>query len=209
MQKIIFLLFIIGCVGLFYFLDLSLFQDPQNIRKFVLSFGFWSPIVFVVLFTLVPLTLFPDSLLAIAGGLVFGFGFGSLYILIGAFCGATVSFYIARYFSSWLREKLGDGELLNLDAKVKKNGFMVILLLRLVPLVPFDIISYSAGLSKIHYRDFIFATCVGIIPGVLVYANIGAQALDIGSNDFYISLALLIALLLFSLIMQKRLKKKF
>lgn len=92
---------------------------------------------------------------------------------------------------------------------MKKNGFLIVFLLRLVPLVPFDIISYSAGFSSIRFRDFISATLVGIIPGVVVYANIGAQSLAFGTNSFYLSIAFLVGLIVFSLIFKKQVKRKF
>lgn len=209
MKKIIFLLLLACVIGVFYTLDVFSFSSVNEIKDFVLSYGFYAPLVFIILFTIIPLTLFPDALLAIAGGLIFGLYEGSLYIMIGAFCGATLSFFIARYCGSWLRGKLKSEKFLNIDNAVKKNGFLIIFLLRLIPLVPFDIISYSAGFSSIRYKDFILASLIGVIPGVLVYANIGAASLAFGSNEFYISIALLLALMVISMLFKKNLKKKF
>ncbi len=203
----VFMLFVL-LVGGMYYLDIFSFASPEQVKEFVLSYGIWAPLIFIILFTFVPLTLFPDAILAIAGGLIFGFGMGSVYIMIGALCGATLSFYIARFYGSWLREKLQGEKFLNIDEQVKENGFLIVFLLRLIPLVPFDIISYSAGFSSIKYKDFILATCVGIIPGVLVYANIGAQSLAFGSNSFYLSLALLLGLIILSMLFKKRVQKR-
>lgn len=205
-----FLVFIVlgFLIGLFYYMDIFSFTNPQQIKEFVLSYGVFAPIIFIILFTFVPLTLFPDAILAIAGGLIFGLFEGSIYIMIGALCGATLSFYLARFYGSWLREKLKGEKFLNIDEQVKNNGFLIIFLLRLIPLVPFDIISYSAGFSSIRYKDFILATFIGIIPGVLVYANIGAQSLEFGSNNFYFSIALLIGLIVISMLFKKRVQKK-
>ena len=81
---------------------------------------------------------------------------------------------------------------------------MIVFLLRLIPLIPFDAISYGAGLSKIRYMDFLGATCIGILPGVLVYSNIGDKSLDIYSADFYLSLAILALLVAVSHYAKKR-----
>lgn len=209
MKKTIFYVIIAVVLGSFYYFDIFSFTSPSEIRDYVLSFGSFAPIVFIILFTIVPLTLFPDALLAIAGGLIFGLFEGSLYIMIGALCGATLSFYISRFYGSWLKEKLKNEKLLNLDKNIKENGFLIIFLLRLIPLVPFDIISYSAGFSSIRYKDFILATLFGIIPGVVVYANIGAQSLNFGSSSFYLSIAFLIGLTVVSMIFKNKLKRKF
>ena len=209
MKKSLFLICIIAIMAIFYYFNLFSFSNVDQIKEFVLGYGYFAPIVFILLFAIVPLTLFPDAILAIAGGLIFGLYEGTLYIIIGALCGATLSFYIARYYGSWIREKLKGENFLNIDKAVKKNGFLIILLLRLVPLVPFDIISYSAGFSSIRYKDFILASGLGIIPGVLVYANIGAQSLNFGSNEFYISISLLVALVVVSMMFKNNLKRKF
>jgi len=209
MKKVLLFVIIGAILGVFYYLDLFSFTDPAQIRDYILSFGSFAPIVFIILFTIVPLTLFPDAILAIAGGLIFGLYEGSIYIMIGALCGSTLSFYIARWYGSWIKEKLKNETFLDIDKNIKKNGFLIIFLLRLVPLVPFDIISYSAGFSSIKYRDFILATFIGIIPGVVVYANIGAESLNLGSSSFYFSIAFLIGLIVVSMMFKNKLKKRF
>lgn len=184
------------------------YAQVEQIKTFVLGFGIYAPLMFILLFTLAPLIFFPDGILALAGGLIFGFAWGSFYIVLGALCGGTLSFYLARLYGNKMREKLAHEKLINFQKSVKKHGFIMILLLRLVPLVPFNIISYSAGFSTIRYRDFFFATLLGMSPGVLVYANIGAQSLSFGSREFYISIGLLVALVVVSMVLKQRVKKR-
>lgn len=195
-------------MALFYNLDMFSFSKVEEIRTLVLSFGIYAPLVFIVLFALAPLVFFPDGILALAGGLIFGFYMGSLYILLGALCGGTLSFYIARVYGKWLHKKLAHEKWVSFNKNIKKHGFITIFLLRLVPLVPFNIISYSAGFSHIAYRDFFFATLLGMIPGVLIYANIGAHALAFGSVQFYLSIAFLGGLVVVSMVLQKWIKKR-
>ncbi|WP_263831733.1 TVP38/TMEM64 family protein [Sulfurospirillum oryzae] len=184
------------------------YAQVEVIRTFVLGFGMYAPLIFILLFTLAPLIFFPDGILALAGGLIFGFALGSVYIVLGALCGGTLSFYLARLYGNKMREKLAHEKLINFQKSVQKHGFVMILLLRLVPLVPFNIISYSAGFSTIRYRDFFFATLLGMSPGVLVYANIGAQSLSFGSSEFYISVGLLVVLVVVSMVLKQRVKKR-
>nr|WP_279288975.1 VTT domain-containing protein [Anaerosolibacter carboniphilus] len=150
------------------------------------------------MFTIVPLTLFPDSVLAIAGGMCFGLFWGSIYTMIGALCGGTLSFYISRLIGKNFIKNILKKDLGELSSSIEEKGFFIILLLRLIPLFPYDIISYSAGLSNIRYRDFLLATIFGTIPGIIVFTNVGDKATDVGSTGFYISISLLVILLLAS-----------
>ena len=182
--------------------------SPTEIKNYVLSFGVYAPLIYIILFTIVPLTLFPDSILAIAGGMIFGIVNGAIYTMIGAVCGASLSFYLSRTFGQTiLKSLLGKHSILPLE-KFKSKGFIFILILRLIPLIPFDIISYSAGLSEIKYKDFILATVFGIIPGVFVFTNIGDKSIDIGSDAFYVSLALLIGLITITVLIKRKISIK-
>ncbi|MDU6248580.1 MAG: TVP38/TMEM64 family protein, partial [Paeniclostridium sordellii] len=179
---------------------LSMNIGVEDIQDYVSSFGRLAPLVYIIMFALVPLTLFPDSILVIGGGMVFGLFKGYIYTLIGALIGATISFYISRKLGRAFVKKLTKEKLDNIEELINSKGFFIVLILRLVPLFPFDIISYGSGLTSIKYKDFLLATIIGTIPGILVFTNIGAQSVNIGSNSFYISIMGLILLVLLSLI---------
>lgn len=178
--------------------------DSYSIKNYINSFGVLSPIIYIIMFTLVPLTLFPDSILAVAGGMAFGLIYGTLYTIIGAVFGATLSFYIARFLGRDVVNKLVHGKGKWFENGVEKKGFFVVLMLRLIPLVPFDIISYGAGLSKIKFKDFLLGTVIGIVPGVLVFSNLGDKCINTSSVGFIMSVILLILLFTVSFIMKKR-----
>lgn len=204
---IVFIIFICLLGFLVYFLRNTILAkevSAVSIKEYINSYGVISPIVYIILFTLVPLTLFPDSILAIAGGMAFGMVQGSIYTVIGAVCGASLSFYIARVLGRTVVDKLVRGKGKWFEDGVEKNGFLVVFILRLIPLVPFDVISYGSGLSKIKFKDFILATTVGIIPGILVFINLGDKALNVKSKQFVMSIVLLVLLCLVSFIMKKK-----
>ncbi|MGL5693293.1 MAG: TVP38/TMEM64 family protein [Peptostreptococcaceae bacterium] len=176
----------------------------DEIKAYVESFGNVGPLVYIIMFALVPLTLFPDSILAIAGGLIFGLGKGYIYTTIGALIGGSISFYISRYWGRDIVKKITKEKLDKIEHMVNNQGFTIIFLLRLIPLFPFDVISYGAGLTCVKYKDFILATLIGTIPGILVFTNLGAQVVNIGSNNFYISIALLILLFIVSIALKNK-----
>lgn len=127
-----------------------------------------------------------------------------VYTIIGAIIGGTISFYISRVLGREIVEKIIKGRGKWFEDGVEKRGFLLIFILRLIPLFPFDIISYGAGLSKIKYKDFAFGTLIGIIPGVLIFTNLGDKTLNTKSPEFIIAIALLILLLLISYFLKKR-----
>lgn len=176
----------------------------NDIKDYVSSFGNLAPVIYIIMFALVPLTLFPDSILAIAGGLLFGLYNGYIYTAVGALVGSTISFYISKKLGRNIVKKLTKDKLDNVEEMINNKGFYIIFLLRLIPLFPFDVISYGAGLTKVRYKDFILATFLGTIPGILVFTNIGAQSLNIGSSSFYISISSLILLILISIILKNK-----
>ncbi len=176
----------------------------ESVKDYVNSFGSLAPLVYIVMFTFVPLTLFPDSVLVISAGMLFGIYAAAVYTMMGAICGATLAFFLSRFLGKDLIEKLLQHKGGQIVEEIGKKGFILILILRLIPLVPFDVISYGAGLSKIKYGDFIFATLLGIIPGVLVFTNLGDKAGNLGSIEFLEALVILGLLLVTSYLMRKK-----
>lgn len=201
------------CLILMFILMINRFNifenfSPVDIKNFVTDYGVYAPLIYILLFTVVPLTFFPDSFLAIASGMIFGLTGGFIYTMIGALCGATFAFYIARLLRSERVIALIKAKASGLENSIEKKGFFIILLLRLIPLFPMDAISYSAGFSSAKYRDFISATALGTIPGILVFTNIGDKSLDVNSSAFYLSIALLLLLFMASFFLKKKFSLK-
>ena len=182
----------------------SLNLGIDDIKGYVDSFGKFAPIVYIIMFALIPLTLFPDSILAIAGGLVFGLFRGYIYTTIGALIGGTISFFISRYWGRDVVKKLTKEKLDKIENMINNRGFVIVFLLRLIPLFPFDVISYGSGLTSIKYKDFLLATFFGTIPGILVFTNLGAESVNIGSNSFYLSISALILLFVVSIFLKNK-----
>ena len=202
--KILISIILIIIIGSIMYKLLRMNINSKDIQAYVSSFGKLAPLVYIIMFALVPLTLFPDSVLAIGGGLIFGLFKGYIYTLIGALIGASLSFYISRKLGRNFVKKLTKEKLDGIEYMINSKGFFVVLMLRLIPLFPFDIISYGAGLTSIKYKDFLFATIIGTIPGILVFTNIGAQSFNIGSNGFYMSIMALILLVIASIFLKNK-----
>lgn len=189
------------------FIDKDLI-NINNIRELILNAGIFAPIIYIIAFSLVPLTFFPDSLLAILGGSLFGLYQGSIFTIIGALIGGSISFFLSRLLGNRFIKPSKNKKLLNIEEILKNQGFLTILILRLIPLFPFDLISYGAGLTSIKYNDFFFGTLIGTIPGIIVFINLGAQWISLDKTSIYCSISILILFILFSLILKKSYLKK-
>ena len=144
---------------------------PEVIRHYILGFGPWALTVFVGLYALNTVSLLPPiGIMSLAAGFIFGPFLGSVGIMLGAFLGTSTTFFISRIFGGGFVEKItkGNAKAVEFQEKLNQKGFVTILLVRLIPLIPWEVVNYAAGLSKIKYKDFIFATLIGIFPAVLI-----------------------------------------
>jgi len=106
---------------------------------------------------------------------LFGPFIGWIYTYIGENLSATVAFFAARYFGRNFVKENENAFIQKYDKKLKTNGFETVLILRLIPLFPFDFVNYASGLSSIKYRHYIFATLLGVIPGLTAYIFLGGS----------------------------------
>ena len=170
----------------------------------------WAPVLFVVGYASATAFALPGSALTIAGGAVFGFWGGALLNTIGANIGANAAFGMARLLGRDGVERLVGPRLQGLQKATADHGFLGLLILRLVPLVPFNALNFGSGLTALRWRDYALATVIGIFPGTLVYTFF-ADALVQGSTQasqdailrLWIAAGLLVALSLIPLLAKR------
>lgn len=167
---------------------------PESIRNLIVSFGWWGPVVYIFIYTIRPLLLFPAIILTLAGGLAFGPWWGTVYVVVGGLLGACLCFAIARLLGREKTKKyLGNfSQVEALDRQMDKNGFKTMLIMRVVPIFPYDPVSYLAGLSNISFRDYTLATAIGMVPGAFAYNVLGYSLTDMLSPAFLMAVALVI-----------------
>ena len=183
---------------------------PQQLQEAVSRCGNWAALAYIGLFTLLPAFFFPVAVLALAGGLLFGLIWGSLYTFLGAILNCTLMFLLARYagrekVAQLIEKKLSHLWRRRLAGLNSGRGFLLLVILRLIPAVPYNLINYAFGLTAMSYRTYILASAIGIIPGTLAFINIGDKALDITSPDFRIAIGLLGLLLAVTALLGKKL----
>jgi uncharacterized membrane protein YdjX (TVP38/TMEM64 family) len=150
---------------------------PERVRDFVLSFGAWAPVMYLAVYgqPVVPL---PASLMSTAGGMAFGPVWGTMAALGGATMRACTQFGVARLLGREAVAKLLRGRAARLDQAVGERGFKTVLLIRLIPNVPFDMQNYALGFSTVRPAPYAVATFLGIIPGCFAFAYLGHSLTD-------------------------------
>ena len=197
-----------GLGGLCWYLGTLV--TPQELQAALQGLGSWAAIGYIGLFTMLPAFFFPVAVLALAGGLLFGLWWGSLYTFLGAILNCTLMFFLARFsgrkqVEALIEKKLSpvwQQRLANLNSN---GGFALLIILRLIPAVPYNLINYAFGLSAMKYSTYILASSIGIIPGTFAFINIGDKALDVTSPDFWIAIGLLLLLLAVTAALGKKL----
>jgi uncharacterized membrane protein YdjX (TVP38/TMEM64 family) len=151
-----------------------LFNSPKNLKRYILSYGSFSVLAFIAIYSIKPVLLIvPSSLLSILAGNIFGPWYGLILSMISCFFSASLAFFLAKKLGKSFVDKLLKGKGLKIDSDIEKHGFKVMLLMRLSFVFPYDPLSYAAGLSSMRYKDFISGTILGILPEMVAYSFMG------------------------------------
>ena len=188
--------------------------SPEVLHTHLTALGPWAPAGYMFLFTVLPAVFFPVAVLALAGGLLFGLLWGSIYTFLGAMLNCTLMFLLSRHFGRgridrYVTEKLPPVWRTRLRQAGGRQGFFLLILLRLIPAVPYNLINYAFGLTDMGLAPYLLASAAGIIPGTLVFINLGDKALNPASPAFGTAAGLLAALLAATALLGKRLFPNF
>lgn len=138
-------------------------------------------LVFCLLYIASSSALLPGSILTLGAGLAFGVALGTALVVPASMTSAFLAFVIARYFarSGFVQRvveqrRIGAiGDVVASDA-LAKSGFKLVLLLRLSPVVPFSLLNYALGLTKVSLGDYLRASFWGMLPGTILYVYLGS-----------------------------------
>lgn len=148
--------------------------DIDAVRARVEQAGLWGPALFFAVYVGLSLIPCPKALLTAAGGALFGLVGGAGLSVTAALLGAIISFGLGRLLGRETVNRLIRGRLARVDGLLSDNGLSAVLVVRLVPLVPFIAINYASGLSGVRFRHYVLGSAIGMVPGSLAYAALGA-----------------------------------
>lgn len=171
--------------------------DAAALQAWVEGAGTAGPLLFIGVYALVTVLFLPGSVITLAGGVLFGPVWGTVYNLTGATIGAALAFLIARYLAAgWVTQRTG-GRMKQLVDGVEQEGWRFVAFVRLVPLFPFNLLNYALGLTRIRFWHYVLASYIFMLPGATAYTWLGyagREALTGGEGmirNILIALALL------------------
>jgi uncharacterized membrane protein YdjX (TVP38/TMEM64 family) len=160
--------------------------NPQelliNALQWVQDLGSVGAIAFILIYIVAAVAFLPGSILTLGAGVVFGVVLGSIYVFIGATIGATLAFLVGRYLArGWISRKIaGNQKFAAIDRAVGKEGLKIVLLTRLSPIFPFNLLNYAFGVTGVSLKDYVIGS-LGMIPGTIMYVYIGSLAGNIAT----------------------------
>jgi uncharacterized membrane protein YdjX (TVP38/TMEM64 family) len=185
----------------------------QVMQQFLglLSSRAWGPIIYVLLYSIRPLILFPSSILTLAGGFIFGPILGVVYTIIASNISATIAFFVGRYFGQGLIEEGSTNNTIQRYAeRMRQNSFTTIMIMRFI-FLPYDMVNYFAGFMRIRWVPFILATFLGSIPGTVAFTLAGASFESFEGGVPELNPATLVAsvfIFIVSLVLSRSIKKR-
>ncbi|MBC8062032.1 MAG: TVP38/TMEM64 family protein [Clostridiaceae bacterium] len=205
---VLFLILLLISVVLIKYGSQFKYIDFKYLKRFIKSYGKFSFLCFIIIYSLKPIILVvPTSLLTILAGNIFGPFIGLSLSMFSSFMAASLAFFLARFLGKPFVDKIIGEKALKLDENIEKNGFMIMLLMRLSIVFPYDALSYASGLTKIKYRDYILGTMLGILPEMAVYSFMGKNISHPLSIRFILPMLSVIILALISFYVYKNYKK--
>ena len=149
-----------------------------EIIQWVNQLGWLAPVLFLIIYCLATIIFLPTMVITLAGGAIFGPFWGTLLNLFGATSGAACSFLITRHLiADWFSHKQG-AKISKLIHEVDQKGWMIIALLRLFPIIPFNLVNYGLGVTGIKFRTYLTITFIFLIPPEIIYTYFGYAGMD-------------------------------
>lgn len=158
-----------------YFL---LFKDPVKLKKIIMSYGKYSIFAFFILqITQVVAFFIPGEIVQIAGGYIYGTLWGSILSLLGITTGSIIVYVISNFYGKPLINKIISDKDLKFFQRILNLGRVnfIVFLLYLIPGIPKDVLAYICGVSSITFKNFIFYSTLGRMPGIFISAYFGAK----------------------------------
>ncbi len=148
--------------------------NQQQLQLWLQQMGIWAPIIYILVYAIATILILPSTPLNLSGGAIFGSVWGTVWTSIAAVLAAVLSFGFSRTIGrKFIAQKLA-GKWQSLDREMEQGGFFYMFAIRLLPLIPYGMVNFAAGLTSIKFRDYFFGTLLGTVPGILPFVMMGA-----------------------------------
>ena len=170
-----FFLFVVCLISLQIKFDI--FKSFPEFIKQTSSSGPQGYFIFIIIYIISTVMMIPGSPLTFTAGALFGFWKGLVIVSIGSTVGAGCAFLISRFLiRNYIKRKFQNNERFkSIDDGIKEESWKIVILARLSPVIPFFILNYALGITKIRFFHFIIASWIGMIPGTMTYVLMGSM----------------------------------
>jgi uncharacterized membrane protein YdjX (TVP38/TMEM64 family) len=150
----------------------SLYELLEWIREI----GAWGPFFLGTIYILATVFFVPGFVLTLGAGFLFGVIVGTMTVSLASTLGATAAFLLGRTVARpWIQRQIARRPKFQaLDEAVKRQGFRIVLLVRLSPAFPFNLVNYAFGLTQVRPRDYVLASWIGMFPATVMYNYVGS-----------------------------------
>ncbi|WP_256973447.1 TVP38/TMEM64 family protein [Nostoc sp. T09] len=151
--------------------------NPDLIQSWLKNSGIWAPVTYIVIYVVATILVLPSTALNLTGGAIFGPWLGTFWTSVAAIVAAIASFIFARTVGHEAVAKRLAGRWQAIDAEVQQGGVFYMFAIRLVPIMPYGLVNFAAGLTSVSFKDYLIGTILGTVPGVLPFVLLGSSGL--------------------------------
>lgn len=151
--------------------------NPGQLQLWLKQAGNWAPFCYVLLYVMMTIVVLPSTPLNLVGGAMFGPWWGLAWTSIGALLAAIVSFTFTRTIGRKAIAQRLAGRWQAMDAEVQNGGLFYLFAIRLVPVMPYGLVNFAAGLTAVSFKDYLLGTALGTVPSVLPFVLLGSYGM--------------------------------
>jgi uncharacterized membrane protein YdjX (TVP38/TMEM64 family) len=194
-----FILLLAGLLVAARVFNLQAYVQEDRLRQVVTAYGMWGPAIYLLVWAIVPVLMMPCLPITLAGGILFGPLWGVVYAAVGATSGASLAFLVSRYLArDWVAVKLSGTKLAHLDDKVTRHGWKIVAFTRLIPVLPFFLLNYAFGLTRIPFLPYAIATFFAMLPWTIAFVLVSSSLLTLLQGR--VSIWLILGIILVALV---------
>ena len=157
--------------------------DRNQLQAWLEDMGIFAPIIYVVLYTIGTLLILPSTPLNLTGGALFGIWWGTFWTTVAAIIAAIAAFAFTRTVGKEVIAQKFAGRWEAIDAEIRQGGLFYMFSIRLLPIIPYGLVNFAAGLTSIRWRDYLIGTVLGTLPGVLPFVMMGSGFTELSQGN--------------------------
>lgn len=150
--------------------------NATQLNQWVDQAGFWAPLVYVAIYVVATILILPSTALNLIGGGIFGPWLGLLWTSLAAILAAIAAFAFSRSLGRRTTARWLAGRWQAMDIEIQRGGVFYMFAIRLVPIMPYGLVNFAAGLTSIRFQDFLIGTTLGTVPSILPFVWLGSSS---------------------------------